>query len=88
MEDLDTLKKDLKWDYEPKDSKIKIAINETTTNVTFSSDLEFIGNQKFTFTVTDPDDLSDSLEMTAVVIERSKEKEPPEVKGIPDIKIK
>ena len=88
VEDLDTPKKDLKWDYEPKDSKIEITINETTTNVTFSSDLEFIGNQKFMFTVTDPDELSDSLEMTAVVIERSKEKEPPEVKGIPDIKIK
>ena len=88
VEDLDTPKKDLKWDYEPKDSKIEITINETTTNVTFSSDLEFIGNQKFMFTVTDPDELSDSLEMTAVVIERSEEKGPPEVQGIPDIKIK
>ena len=88
VEDLDTPKKDLKWDYAPKESKIKVSINETTTNVAFSSGLEFIGSQKFIFTVTDPDELSDSLEMTAVVIERSKEKGPPEVKGIPDIKIR
>ena len=88
VEDLDTPKKDLQWDYKPKNSKIKIEIDATTTNVTFSSDLEFIGNQKFMFTVTDPDELSDSLEMTAVVIERSKEKSPPTVTGIPDIKIK
>ena len=88
VEDLDTPKKDLKWDYEPKDSKIKVEIDKTTKNVTFSSDLEFVGNQKFTFTVTDPDEQSDSLDMTAVVIERSKEKGPPTVKGIPDIKMK
>ncbi|MCK4676567.1 MAG: putative Ig domain-containing protein [Bacteroidales bacterium] len=67
VSDLDTLKTDLTWTYSG-NSVINVSISEDN-NVTFTTDIPYwTGEEIITFTVTDPDGLSDSMDVKVKVM--------------------
>ena len=67
VSDLDTLKTDLTWTYSG-NSIINVSISEDN-NVTFTTDLPYrTGEEIITFTATDPDGFSDSMDVKVIVM--------------------
>ena len=100
--DPDTPKKDLKWDYAPKDGKIEVKIDSKTSNVILSSVVGFLGEDQVTFTVSDPENQNSSQEIKISVLEelevnsgdegegddKNDEAKSPVMKDFPSVEIK
>ena len=74
VEDPDTPKKDLKWDYEPKDGNVDVKIDEVTLEAILTPKSGFEGTQNIEFIVTDPDKLSGTQKLKVTVRKKSDEK--------------
>jgi len=65
--DVDNTDNQIRWTVEPANDDISVIINNITKVVTIIPDEDWNGELSFTFTATDPGDLSDSDDMTVTV---------------------
>ncbi|MGQ9609221.1 MAG: Ig-like domain-containing protein [bacterium] len=79
--DVDNTPDEMTWTFTG-NTHIHIEINPISRIVTFTADENWFGSEEITFTVTDPDNLSDS---DTIIVTVTPVNDPPIVEGIPDV---
>ena len=81
LTDIDNTPDEMTWSFEG-NIHIHVSIDPVTRIVTFTADENWFGSEEITFTVTDPDNLSDS---DTIIVTVTPVNDPPVVEGIPDV---